>query len=77
MGKSAEEAGGREAEAGPLASAVGVYTLLHILFSCGDYLGPLDGSTLVFRLQMASPFPAKVRPTFVDSHKRLTTVIGR
>lgn len=77
MGESAEEGGGREAEAGPLASSVGIYSLLHILVSCGDYLHPLDGSTLVFRLQMDSPFPIRVRLTFVDSHKGLTVVMGR
>ena len=65
MGGSAEEGEGEKLRAGPLASSVGIHQSSHVLVSCGRHLDPSDESTLVFSLQMVSPFPARVRPTLL------------
>lgn len=67
-GGSAEKGGGK-VMVGPLAFSVGVHQSSHILVSCGRHLDPSDRPTLVFRLQMVSSFPVRVRPTFADDHK--------
>lgn len=49
---------------------LGVYITLSICWSLVGCLGPSDGSTLVFRLPVVSPFLVRVRATLLMATKR-------